>query len=52
MTRIVTLPGMIDAGNVEATYEHGVLKVYIPKAEEMKPKQIPIQVKTEEVGAH
>ena len=45
MTRMVTLPGTIDANKVQATYEHGMLKVHIPKSEEVKPKQIPIQVK-------
>lgn len=45
MTRAVTLPGRIDADRVQATYEHGVLKVTIPKAEGTKPKQIPVQVK-------
>jgi len=50
MTRVVTLPGPIDASKVEATYEHGVLTVRVPKAEGAKPKQIPVKVK-EVVGA-
>ncbi len=49
MTRTVSLPGAIDASKVEATYEHGVLTVRIPKAEGAKPKQIPVKVK-ETVG--
>ena len=36
---------------VEAVFEHGVLKLYIPKAEEAKPKQIPVKVK-ELVATH
>jgi HSP20 family protein len=45
MTRTFTLPTMVDVEKVEAVFEHGVLKLYIPKAEEVKPKQIPIKVK-------
>ncbi len=30
---------------VEATYEHGILTLHIPKAEGAKPKQIPVKVK-------
>lgn len=45
MTRVVTLPGAFDASNVEATYEHGVLMVRVPKAEGAKPRQIPVKVK-------
>lgn len=50
MSRSVTLPGAIDASKVEATYEHGTLTLRIPKAEEAKPKQIPVKVK-EAAGA-
>jgi HSP20 family protein len=45
MSRSVTLPSAIDASKVEATYEHGVLTVRVPKAEGAKPKQIPVKVK-------
>jgi HSP20 family protein len=45
MTRVVTLPGAVDESKVEATYEHGVLTVRIPKAEGAQPKQIPVKVK-------
>ena len=50
MSRTVTLPGMIDTNRVVATYEHGVLKVSIPKAEGIQMKQIPIQVKESAEG--
>ncbi len=50
MVRTVTLPG-IEAAKVEATYEHGILKLTVPKAEAVKPKQIPIKVK-EVAGVH
>jgi HSP20 family protein len=45
MTRFFTLPTVIDVEKVEAVFEHGVLKLFVPKAEEVKPKQIPIKVK-------
>jgi HSP20 family protein len=45
MNRTVTLPGAIDEGNVEATYENGVLTVRVPKAESARPRQIPVKVK-------
>jgi HSP20 family molecular chaperone IbpA len=30
---------------IKATYRDGVLEVYVPKAEEAKPKQIRVEVK-------
>jgi HSP20 family protein len=45
MTRTFTLPTVIDVEKIEAVFEHGVLKLFIPKAEEVKPKEIPIKVK-------
>ncbi|HZR40762.1 MAG TPA: Hsp20/alpha crystallin family protein [Ktedonobacteraceae bacterium] len=51
MSRSVTLPSAIDVNQVQATYEHGVLTLRVPKAAGAKPKQIPIQVK-EAAGAH
>ncbi len=51
MTRTITLPTHILPEKVQATYEHGVLKLLVPKSEEVKPKQIPIEVK-ELAGAH
>lgn len=40
--RTVTLPTGLEADKAEATFEHGVLKLRIPKAEQVKPKQIRI----------
>jgi HSP20 family protein len=40
--RSITLPTHVDAGKVGATYEEGILKVILPKAEEAKPKQIKV----------
>jgi HSP20 family protein len=45
MTRTFTLPTMVDVEKIEAVFEHGILKLYIPKAEVVKPKEIPIKVK-------
>lgn len=43
--RSFTLPGTVDAENIEARYEHGVLTVILPKAERAKPRQISVQVR-------
>ena len=40
--RTVTLPTGLEADKAQATFEHGVLKLRIPKAEQVKPKQIRI----------
>jgi HSP20 family protein len=45
MSRTFTLPTFIDTEKVQATFEHGVLKLFIPKVEEAKPKQISIKAK-------
>jgi HSP20 family protein len=45
MSRTFTLPTFVDAEKVEAVFEHGVLKLYIPKEEEGKPRQIPVKSK-------
>ena len=41
--RSITLPGPVDADTAQATYEHGMLTLTLPKAEEAKPKQIKVQ---------
>ncbi len=43
--RSVSLPCRVDAEKIKATYNDGVLTVTLPKAEDAKPKQIPISVK-------
>jgi len=41
--RAFTLGVPIDPAGVKASYKHGVLEVFVPKAEETKPRQIKIQ---------
>ena len=40
--RSIALPTHVNAGKVSATYQDGILKVTLPKAEEAKPKQIQV----------
>jgi HSP20 family protein len=42
--RSITLPTSVDGNKVKATYQDGILKVVLPKAEEAKPKQIEVSV--------
>jgi HSP20 family protein len=54
-TRSFTLPSSLDAGQVIADYENGVLKIKLAKKAEAKPKQIKINVgshKTLEAKVH
>jgi HSP20 family protein len=48
MTRTITLPTEIQPEKVQATYDRGVLTLYIPKSEAARPKQI--EVKTKEAA--
>lgn len=41
--RVVSLPERIDPNKVEATSRHGVLYVTLPKAEDVKPRQIKVK---------
>jgi len=41
--RTVTLPSGLETDKAEATFEHGILRLRIPKTEQIKPKQIHIQ---------
>jgi HSP20 family protein len=42
--RSFTLPTAVLAGKVKATYKDGILQITLPKAEEVKSKEIPISV--------
>ncbi len=43
--RVITLPTPLDAHKVDASIENGVLTLYIPKAEQAKPRSIKIKQK-------
>jgi HSP20 family protein len=45
-SRSFTLPNTIDTESVNASYEHGVLKIELAKREEAKPKQIKVNIGT------
>ena len=42
--RAVRLPSEVTAENAEAEYKNGILKLTLPKAEEVKPKSIPVKI--------
>ena len=42
--RLVQLPMAVQADRVKATYRDGVLEIQLPKAEELKPKEIKIDI--------
>lgn len=42
-SRSISLPSTIDVDAIEANFEAGVLTLSLPKAEEAKPKRIPVQ---------
>ncbi len=42
-SRTLTLPFPVQADRAEAKYEHGVLTLRLPKAEEVRPKHIRVQ---------
>jgi HSP20 family protein len=42
--RSIALPTVVNADQVRASFQDGVLKVEMPKAEEAKPKQIEVSV--------
>jgi HSP20 family protein len=44
-SRTLTLPTAIDANNVSATFENGILTLEMPKKENVKPKSIKINAR-------
>jgi HSP20 family protein len=42
--RTVTLPTELDASKAQAHYEHGLLRLTVPKAEAAKPRRIAVNV--------
>ena len=49
-SRSVTLPNGLEPDKASATFEHGVLELRIPKAEQVKPRQIRISPVTDGHG--
>jgi HSP20 family protein len=52
--RTVTLPFEVDASQAEATFEHGIVRIALPKAEWTKPQKIAIKAgsgRQEAIGA-
>lgn len=46
-SRTVTLPTGLRTDAASATFEHGILTLSIPKAEQARPRQIPVMAPTE-----
>lgn len=42
--RTIDLPAAVDTKKAQARYDHGILSITLPKAEEAKPKKINVQV--------
>lgn len=42
--RSFTLPTPVQSDKVKASYKNGILKIVLPKTEEVKPKEIPIDI--------
>jgi HSP20 family protein len=50
-SRSIVIPVSVESGKAEAVFENGILTLTLPKAEEVKPKQIKIKPKTVIEGA-
>ena len=42
-SRTINLPNAVDADNVEAAYDNGMLTLTLPKVAEAQPRQIPVR---------
>jgi HSP20 family protein len=51
-TRQLFLGETLDVGNIDANYEHGVLTVSIPVAEQAKPRKVNISAGANGAGKH
>jgi len=47
-SRSIAVPPNVDAKNIEASFEDGVLEVNLPKVPEVKPKKIAVSAKKKE----
>lgn len=43
-TRSFSLPGTVDADNIHAQSQHGLLTVFVPKRKEARPRSIEVKV--------
>ncbi len=50
--RAVTPPFEVDPAKAEATFEHGIVRIWLPKAEHAMPRRIPVRTggATEAIG--
>lgn len=46
LTRVISLPSDLDSNGANASYEDGVITVIIPKKEEVKPKYLEINYRS------
>lgn len=42
--RVFTLPGTVNPEQIQATYAEGLLTIVLPKAEQAKPREIPVKI--------
>lgn len=42
-SRTISMPGSVDVDSIQAETENGVLKIHLPKKEEVKPRRIEIK---------
>jgi HSP20 family protein len=42
-SRTISMPGSVDVDNIKADTENGILKIHLPKKEEVKPRRIEIK---------
>lgn len=42
-SRTISMPGTVDVENIQAESENGVLKLHLPKKEEVKPRRIELK---------
>ena len=46
-SRSISFPTQVNLEKINASYEYGILKIDVPKAEEVKPRKVQIQVGSE-----
>ncbi len=44
-SRSFTIPTMVKTDEIKATFTDGLLKLYLPKAEQVKPKHVKVEVR-------